>query len=112
MIRLLIKLIVAGLIANTAWRVGSEYVTFYRFEDAVRNTATFRKGTDDDLRRRVEELSSQFDIPLSDDALTILSNDSHTVIEGSYVKPIAMLPGYEYPWNFSWTVDAIHSNRF
>ena len=112
MIRLLIKLIVAGFIANAAWRVGSEYVTYYKFKDAVRNTATFRKGSDDELRRRIQEIASQFDIPLADDALTIESNENHSVIGASYVKPIALLPGYQYPWNFSWTVDTIYTRRF
>ena len=39
MLKLLIKLALAGLIANAAWRMGSTYLSFYRFKDAVSESA-------------------------------------------------------------------------
>ena len=35
MIKTVLKLLLAALIANAAWRVGSAYIAFYKFQDAV-----------------------------------------------------------------------------
>ena len=116
MFKLLIRLAIAALIANAVWRVGSEYLTFYRFKDDVRNAATFRKGSDSDLRLKIEQLAADFDVPLDDDALKISSDEdkavSHSVIEISYVKSIEVFPGYQYPWPFSFAIDTVYSKRF
>ncbi len=113
MFRLLIKLAIAALIANAVWRVGSEYLTFYRFKDDVRNAATFRRGTDADLRLKIEQLAANFDVPLDDDALEISSDEDKAIdIEISYVKPIEVLPGYQYPWPFSFAIDNVFTKRF
>jgi hypothetical protein len=113
MFRLLIRLAIAAFIANAVWRVGSEYLTFYRFKDDVRNAATFRQGTEADLRLKIEQLAANFDVPLDDDALKISSDENKTVdIAISYVKPIEVLPGYEYPWPFSFAIDSVFTKRF
>ena len=116
MIRLLFKIAVAALVVNCLWRVGSEYVTYYKFKDEVRNAAQFRKGSDDDLRKKIEMLADEYDVPLDDDDLSIASDENkgtdHIVIEVSYEKPIQLVPGYEYAWPFSFTIDTIYSKRF
>ena len=51
------------------------------------------------------ELSSQYDVPLDEDDLDIRHDDRHTYIDASYVEPVAIVPGLEYPWNFTWSID-------
>ena len=41
MLKLIVKLALAALIANAAWRLGSAYLQFYRFTDAVTQAAQF-----------------------------------------------------------------------
>ena len=41
MLKFLIKLAVAALIANATWRLASVYIQFYRFQDAVTEVAQF-----------------------------------------------------------------------
>ena len=109
MLKLLIRLAIAGLIANAAWRLGSAYVTFYRFKDAVEELAQFgaqRSGAD--LHQRVGDLASQYALPLSDDDFTIRRDErNHTFVDGSYVQPVEVLPGYRFPWTFTWHVDVL-----
>jgi len=105
MIRTLVKLALAALIANAVWRVGSEYVTDFKFRDAVREAAVYKTRSDEELRAKIGALASQFDVPIDEDALTIQHEDSHLVISGGYEKPIELVPGYQYPWRFSWTID-------
>ena len=118
MFRLLIKLAVAALIANAVWRVGSEYLTYYRFKDDVRNAAEFRRGSgsDGDLLLKIEQLADDFGLPLDDDDVKIQSDSDrsvkHAVVGVSYVKPIELFPGYVYPWTFSFSIDTLYSTRY
>jgi hypothetical protein len=109
MVKLFIKLAIVGLIAHAVWRVGSAYVTFYRFQDAVAEIAQFgAQQSGADLRQRVGDLASQYELPLSDDAFTVRRDErNHTYIDGSYVQPLEFLPGYRYPWTFTWHVDVL-----
>ena len=112
MIRLLLKLVVAALIANAVWRVGSAYVAHFKFRDAVREAAMYQTKSDSDLRLRIRALAEDFDVPVdtSDGAVKIAHEGRHIVMEGSYVQPIEVLPGYLYPWRFSWTIEADVAN--
>jgi hypothetical protein len=106
-IKLLLKLAVVALIANATWRIGSAYATHYRFTDAVQATTQFRgTKTDEQIHDRVLDLASQYDVPLTDDGVTVRTeNINHTVVDGSYTKPIDLVPGYSYRWPFKFHVD-------
>ena len=108
MIKLLIKLALAALIANACWRLGSAYATFYRFKDAVEQSAQFGGArTEDELKQRVLDLATEYDIPLTADGFTIRRGDNHTYIDGEYTQPIDIAPGYTKPWTFRWNIDTL-----
>ena len=33
------------------------------------------------------------------------ASSNHTIVDGSYVRPVDLLPGYQYPWPFTWHID-------
>lgn len=106
MIKSIIKVLVAVLIANALWRVSSAYITHYRFNDAVTELAKHAVGkTDAQLKDKVMELAATYDEPVDADALAIRQEEHHTYVETKYVKPIALVPGYEYQWPFALKVD-------
>jgi hypothetical protein len=104
--KLLIKLAIVALIANAAWRVGQEYLTHYRFADSVQEAAIDSSQSDAQLRQHVLELAAKFDVPLTDEALTIRTENRHRFINGAYVKPITILPGYDRNWSFTLAIDS------
>lgn len=106
LIRLVIKLAIAALLANAVYRVGSEYLTYVKFRDSVRDAAMFKAKTEDDLRRRIIGLAGDYDVPLEDDSLRISRDARAWYIDGSYTKPIELAPSYEYPWKFSFSIQA------
>ena len=45
-------------------------------------------------------------MPLKGDDFTVRSQNRRVYVEGSYVKPILLLPGYERLWTFDMKVEA------
>jgi hypothetical protein len=106
MIKAVIKLAIVALLANAIWRIGSAYVSYYRFKDAVSEMALYSKGkTVEELKDKVLELAASYDEPIDADAVSVRRNDPHVVVEGSYKKKVLLVPGYEYAWPFTLSVD-------
>ena len=51
------------------------------------------------------ELASQYDIPVTDENLTITHANQHTVVHGSYTQSLDLFPGFKYDWPFTVNVD-------
>ena len=106
--RTLLKLAVVALVANAAWHVFGAYYPNYKFQDAVEYAAQNGAAlTQDALREKVVELSSQFDLPLTADQVTVARQDTHTIVDLSYKRPIELVPGFRYQWPFSMHVDVV-----
>jgi hypothetical protein len=109
MLKVVVKLALSALIANAAWRLGSAYVQFYKFKDAVTETAQFGGGqSSSDLTRRMLILASEYDLPLAEGDLTVRRDDRHhTTVDGSYSTPIDFAPGFRRRWAFQLHVDVL-----
>jgi len=106
LIKAIFKLAMVALLANACWRVGSAYLSFYKFKDAVEETTQFDADrTDDQLRQRVLELAAQYDVPVAGDGFSIRRTDYHTIVDGAYTQRIEVVPGFKYPWPFSFHTD-------
>src|SRR5262245_32463821 len=104
--KLLFKLLIVALIANAGWRIGTAYLSYLQFKDAVRETTAHRgKKSDEQIHDRVFELATEYEIPVTDESLTITSRDNHTIVEGSYVKTLELVPTFKYSWPFKVYVD-------
>jgi hypothetical protein len=108
LIKLILKLALVALVANASWRVGSAYVSHYKFTDAVQQAVLFRgTRTDDMVRQRIAELASDFDIPVTDSEVKLTTLEHHTVVDGGYTRIIELMPGYKYPWQFTFHIDTL-----
>jgi len=106
MIKSIVKILLVVLCAHALWRVGSSYISYYRFRDAVTELAIHATGKSDaQLKDRVMELAAEYDEPVDPDALAIRQEEHHTYVETEYSKPILLFPGYEYQWPYSLKVD-------
>ena len=106
--KFIVKLLIAALIANAAWHVMSAYASFWKFKDAVAQTAQF--GNDKSvamLKNRILQLATEYDLPVDDNSFTVTrSRESlHTVVDGSYTREIELVPGYSRPWPFPFHID-------
>jgi hypothetical protein len=108
LLKLLVKLAIAALIANASWHLGSAYMSFYRFKDAVQHSAQFSSlRSDDQIRQRVLELASDFDVPVTADLFTVRRETYHIYVNGAYTQPVQLLPGYTYAWPFTLNIDVL-----
>jgi hypothetical protein len=100
MIKLALKLALAALIANAIYRVGSEYLTFIKFRDSVRQAAIYKASSNQDLRSRVGVLAEEYDVPLDLDEVEIERDNRLIKLHAAYRKPIELLPRYAVQWPF------------
>ena len=106
MIKAVVKLAIVALVANAIWRIGSAYMSYYRFKDAVDELALHSKGkTVEELKDRVLELAESFDETSDADAVSVRRDEPHLIVEGSYKKRVLLAPGFEYALPFTLNVD-------
>jgi hypothetical protein len=104
MVRLLVKLVLVAVLASAGWRLGSDYMTHYRFREAVRQL-TLDRRTEAGLRQAILETAAHHGIPQADEDLAIDLEERRTTVSGVYVRSIELLPGLERPWTFEWTLE-------
>jgi hypothetical protein len=106
-IKLLLKLAIVALLANAAYHVGSEYLTYIKFRDAIRDAAMFKAKNDTELMARIVELAAQYEVPLQEENVTIERVERKVNVEGWYDKPIEVVPNYQYPWHFGLSLEVV-----
>lgn len=107
MIKRLIKLAIVALLANAAYRVGSEYLTYIKFRDAVRDAAMFKAHSEADLRARIAAIADDYDVPVDGSDVDIRLDERVWHIDGSYTKPIEIVPRVEYDWSFPYSLEVV-----
>jgi len=113
MIKLIVKLAIAALVANACWRIGSAYASYYRFKDSITETARYSKGkSEEQLRQRVLELAATYEVPVDEDTISVKRSENHVIVAASYTKTIDVLPGYPYRWPFTVDIDAYTVDPF
>ncbi len=105
MIKLLLKLAVAAVVANVAVRLGSAYIVHVQFRDTVRQELAVA-ATDEELQQRVLDVAYAFEVPQDHESLSVHRDPRQVFAQGSYVKPIMVVPGVTFPWTFAWEIDA------
>jgi hypothetical protein len=104
--KVLLKLAIVALLANATWHLWGVYAAHFKFKDAVQSASQYNGGkSEQELRSRILELAAQYDVPVTEATLTVRREQNHTVTDGSYIRPVELLPGFRYPFTFSWHVD-------
>ena len=108
MIKLILKLAVVALLANATWHLFTLYSPHYRFVDGVRYTAQFRgELSDEALKEKVLALAEQYDMPVTDEDVTVTHEGQHTFVKIAYTRQVELLPGMKRPWPMTVDVDVL-----
>ena len=104
--KVLLKLAIVALLANATWHLWGVWAAHFKFKDAVQSAAQFNGSkSESDLQSRILELAAQYDLPVTENNFTLRREQNHTIIDGSYVRPVEFLPGFRFPLTFNWHVD-------
>jgi len=112
-IKTIVKLAFVALLANATWHVFVPYLAHYKFKDAV--TATVQFGGEKPvalLRGRILELATEFEVPVTDENLSIERVEHQTIVETSYRRSVELVPGFKYEWPFTMKVDVFTTPAF
>lgn len=105
--KLLIKLIVAALVVNAAYRCGSVALKYYQFKDETQQMILFGQGASvTELTRQILGEAMKRDVPLDEEGVTVSREGARTVAEISYTEDIEIFPRYVYPMDFSFSAEA------
>ena len=104
--RTLIKLALAALVIHAVYQVGTAYWDHYQFTDAVQQVAQFGESEPiAEIKERVMQLARERNLPISDEAITVVRQQRRIDVDGEYTRTILLAPGYRRPWKF--TVDVV-----
>jgi hypothetical protein len=129
MVKTLIKIAVALIVLHGAFRVGSAYWNFYRYEDALLQIAQFGdRRTERQVCDEALSAAAEYGVPIATADLTVRKGGNppfnceagpmalkgsalgvvgaQLTIEGWYQDRLQLLPGYFYPWEFKPTASA------
>lgn len=107
MTKRIVKLAIVALLANAVYRVGLEYVTYIKFRDAIRDAAMFKAKSEEDLRARIAAIADDYELPQDADDIQISREERVWHVDGSYRKPIEIVPRFQYDWPFSYSLEVV-----
>jgi hypothetical protein len=107
-IRTLIKLALVALVANALVRTVPVYWNYFKFRDAVQETARFSgKRSEQDVQERVLSIANRFDIPIAIGDIRVRKDGEKTFVETAYDTKIEYFPGRTYPVHFDVRVEGV-----
>ena len=102
----LIRFAVVALVLYGCWQAGSAQWDHFTFEDAVRQLAEFRaEQADDEVRAAVVAEADRLGIRVDPARVGVRKEASRIFIDVAYTRPVQLLPGYRYNWEFAIRVD-------
>lgn len=107
----IIKLLIVAAVLHACVRGAMAAWSYYEFRDAAYQTILFGGGSsvgelEAQIMRRAEELQ----VPIDPQNLEVTRDGPRTMAEAAYTQRVELLPSYRYPFNFSFTVDAMAVN--
>ena len=108
MLRLTIKLVIAGLLAHAAYRVAPPFLNYYKFRDAAEevlrhtNTTSFsgQRQTPEQMLDKLVKAAAENDVPLERKDFQIQFGAEATTLHVRYTVQLEYLPRQYYPYEF------------
>ena len=102
-----IKLIIAAVLANAAYRGGSVFLKYYQFKDETEQMILFGQAEQvGDLTKQILGEAAKRDVPLDADDVMVTREGTRTLAEVSYTENVEIFPRYFYPVSFSFNAEA------
>jgi hypothetical protein len=107
-VKLLIKLVIAGVVLNAAARAGQAAWDYYQLKDVAQQTLIFgTSATPTQLHEEILRRAAGLEIPLAAENLEVKREGPRTSAKASYTQQVELFPNYRYPFDFSFEVDGL-----
>lgn len=104
----LLKLLVAAAIINACARGAMAAWSYYQLKDGAQQTILFgADATSAQLRDEIVRRAAELELPVEPAQVEVTREGVRTVAQAAYTQRIELFPGYERPFDFSFTVDAL-----
>ena len=102
-----IKLVIAAVLANAAYRGGTVFLKYYQFKDETQQMILFGQGQPvAQLEQQILGEAEKRDVPLDEDGVEVSREGARTLAEVSYTESIELFPQFFYPMDFSFSAEA------
>jgi hypothetical protein len=107
----IVKLLIAAAILNGTARAAMAAWRYYQFKDAAQQTLIFgADATISQLHERILQRAMELALPVEPQDVEVTRSGPRTVATASYTEAVELFPRYSYPFDFSYTVDAVAVN--
>jgi hypothetical protein len=104
----IIKIVIAALVIHATYRAVTVYMRYYEFKDDVSQIAQFGvRSTDNQLANEVLATAKRRELPVDPSSIKVRRQNSHIIIDASYVEQVEIVPRYFYPWEAKVHVDIL-----
>jgi hypothetical protein len=106
-LKTLIKLVVAAVLVNAAYRAGSVFLKYYQFKDETQQMILFGQAEPvAQLTSQILEEAMKREVPLDEDGLMVRRDGARTIADVSYTDNVELFPRWSYPVSFSFSAEA------
>ena len=104
----ILKLLVAAVILNAAAHGGLAAWGYFQLKDAAQQTVVFGANlSTQEIANAILRRAAELGIPLQPEAVDVTRDGPRTVAKASYTQRVQVVPRYEYPVTFSFSVDGM-----
>lgn len=104
----IIKLLIAAAVINACARTGLVAWKYFQLKDEAEELARFSANVENgDLQNGIVAAAGRLNVPLDPANVEVRRAGQRTEISGHYAQPVQLFPGYTYPLDLSFDVDAI-----
>lgn len=106
--KVLFKFLIAAVFLNAVIRVGTATLGYYQFKDAAQQAVTFG-GLEPPAKIHGEIVKSavELELPITPEAIQVRRDGARTFASAAYTQQVELFPNYRYPFQFSFSVDAV-----
>jgi len=106
-LKTIVKFLVAVVILNAVVRVGWAAWNYYQFKDAAQQAVTFGgQEQPAEIRGHILREAAELELPVAPEDVTVRREGLRTQAVAAYTERIELFPSYQYPFEFSFSVDA------
>jgi hypothetical protein len=106
--KFIVKVLIAAIFLNGVVRVGMATLGYYRFKDAAQQAVTFG-GFEPPAKIHGDIVKSavELNLPIAPEAIQVRRDGPRTSASAAYTQQVELFPSYQYPFEFSFSVDAV-----